>query len=171
MGYAGRMAAHAQAIQTIAELEARLVTAPGHERVALLHALSQEYLYSDLDRALALAAEAHGLAQAQGDALGLAESIFAVGRAQLALANYQTALAYLETALSHFSALSDTSGEQRSLVRIADVYLDLGHCAEALEEDKLNWTSGPYLKRWEYRTTGSSPSCRMSGRSRGPRPL
>lgn len=133
MGYAGRMAAHAQAIQTIAELKARLVTAPGHERVALLHALSQEYLYSDLDRALALAAEAHGLAQAQGDALGLAESIFAVGRAQLALANYQAALAYLETALSHFSVLGDTSGEQRSLVRIADVYLDLGRCTEALE--------------------------------------
>lgn len=133
MGYAGHMTAHSQANQAIAELEARLVTAPAHERVALLHALSQEYLYSNLDRALGLAEEAHGLAQAQGDALDLAESIFAVGRAQLALANYRAALAYLETALSRFCALGDTSGEQRSLVRIADVYLDLGRCTEALE--------------------------------------
>jgi diguanylate cyclase (GGDEF)-like protein len=118
---------------TLQELEAKLASATGVEKIDVLNSLALELRLGDPARALTFATDAHALSEAASYNGGLARSLLAFASCQYRLAQFELARADAEQALRLFQDLNDQWGKASSMNILGGVYENLAEYPTAVD--------------------------------------
>jgi signal transduction histidine kinase len=106
----------------IRELEEKLKTADGEEKIELLNELSNKFFYSDIQKARDYGERALTLAQNEGVEKGIAEAFHNIGITYFLQRDYPPALEYYEKSLEIRKKLGNETDIARSYNVIASFY-------------------------------------------------
>ena len=119
--------------QKIANLEKKLQTVSGKEKIVLLNELAYEYQNQSFEKCLNYANQALKLSQKLNDAKGEAIALNNVGLGYRVSGNYEKALDFCQKALNAFKKTGDWKKTSDTLRNVGIIYEMLGNFNKSLE--------------------------------------
>jgi len=119
--------------QNIAELEKKLQTLPGKEKIEVLNELAYEYLDQSTEKCFKYANQALKLAQKLNHRKGEATALKYISDCYRIMGNHEKALECAQRSFKIFEKSGDKKGISNSLTAIGRVYDDLSNYEKALE--------------------------------------
>jgi tetratricopeptide (TPR) repeat protein/tRNA A-37 threonylcarbamoyl transferase component Bud32 len=119
--------------QKIADLEKKLPTVSGKEKIEVLNELAYEYKYQSTEKCIKYANHALNLSQKLNHRKGEAAALKIVGVGYRLIGNKNRALECIQKALKIFENLGDKKNSADSIKEIGLIYLDINKYDTALE--------------------------------------
>lgn len=119
--------------QTVADLEKKLETVSGKEKIELLNQLAKKNTFNSPKKSITFGEQALELSRALKDRKGEAAALRNIGAADRILGNHDKTLDYYQKALTIYKSLKDKKGTGSLLHNIGILYWNLSDYPKALE--------------------------------------